>query len=99
LNLFFIGFLLIKIEVILTKNTQLELKEIFKRLEQEIRLHQYLSRKSQRDIRRKSKLERSVFDGNVLFKNTVALMELSTLEDKLQELKDEFLIKEVSREK
>ena len=38
-------------------NTQSELKEIFKRLEQEISLHQLLAKKSQKKILRKSKLE------------------------------------------
>lgn len=69
---------------------QSKLKEIFKRLEQEIRLHQVLARKSQRDILKKSKLKRSTFDDNVLFSNSVMLMNCSILEDRLQKLKDEF---------
>ncbi len=74
----------------MSDNKQSKISEIFKRLEQELRLHQVLARKSQSDIRKKSKLKRSPFDDNVLFKNTVLLMECSTLEDKLQKLKDEF---------
>ena len=71
------------------KNTQL--KEIFKRLEQEIRLHELLARKSKRNILRKSKHKRSNFDDNVLFSDIATLMQCSALEDKLQKLKDEFL--------
>ncbi len=81
----------------MSKSKDEVLKEIFKRLEQEIRLHQVLARKSQREILRKSKLQRSNFDDNVYFSDTIMLSTCSLLEVELQKLKDEFL-KEVADE-